>query len=46
MQNNSFEWQFSVWHKTSFGIIDHSLSKCSDFLVEKISTLNLEPVEV
>ena len=46
MQNSSFQWQFSVRHKTTFGIINHSLINCFDFLVEKISTVNLEPIEV
>ena len=46
MQNYSFQWQFSIWHKTTFGIINHSLSNYFDFLMEKISTVNLEPTEV
>ena len=33
---------FSVWHKTTFNIISHSLSNCFDFFKDKISTVNLE----
>ena len=36
MQNNSCQWQFSVWHKKTFGIINHPLSNCDDFLMEKM----------
>ena len=46
MQNNYFQWQFSVWHKTTFGIMCHSSSNCFDSLMEKISAVNLESIEV
>ena len=46
MQNNYFQWHFSVGHKTTFGIANHSVSNCFDFLIEKISTENLESIEV
>ena len=45
MQNNYFQWQFRVWHKTTFGIINHS-KQLFWFLNRKNSTVFLEPLEV
>ena len=44
MQNNYFQWQFNVCHQKTFGIINHPLSNCYDFLIEKIFTVNLESI--
>ena len=46
MQNNSFLWQFNVWHKTIFDILNHSSNHCFDFLIREISTAKLETIEV
>ena len=32
IQGNSFQWQFSVWHKTTFGIINYLSSNFFYFL--------------
>ena len=32
-------------YKTTFGIINHSLSNCFDLLIENISTVNLESMK-
>ena len=34
------------WYKPTFGIINHFLSNCFGFLIEKNSAVNLEPPEV
>ena len=41
--NNSLQRQFSVWHKTTFRIINHSLHNWFDFLMERILKFILKP---
>ena len=44
MQINDFQWQFNVCHQKTFDIINHPLSNCYDFLIEKMFTVNLDSI--